>query len=58
MHKYEGYGKATHSFRVSMNNFATIKTLTERFKNLVIYFFKAVRRMSISCTEVSTHLYI
>jgi len=37
MRNYVGYSKATHSFHVSTNNFATIKSLSERFKHLIKY---------------------
>jgi len=37
MRSYVGYGKATHSFHVSTNNFATIKSLSERLKHLINY---------------------
>jgi len=37
MRNYVGYGKATHSFHVSTNNFATIKSLYERLKHLIEY---------------------
>jgi len=37
MHNYVGYGKATQSFHVSTNNFATIKSLSVRSKHLTKY---------------------
>jgi len=37
MRNYEGYGKATQSFHVSTNNFATIKSLSVRSKHLTKY---------------------
>jgi len=37
MPNYVGYGKATQSFHVSTNNFATIKSLYVRLKHLIKY---------------------
>jgi len=37
MRNYVGYGKATHSFHVNTNNFATIKSLSECLKHLINY---------------------
>jgi len=37
MRNCEGYGKATQSFHVSTNNFATIKSLSARSKHLTKY---------------------
>jgi len=37
MRNYVGYGKATQSFHVSTNNFATIKSLSVRSKHLIKY---------------------
>jgi len=37
MRTYVGYSKATLSFHVSTNNFATIKSLPVRLKQLIKY---------------------
>jgi len=37
MRSYVGYGKATHSFHASTNNFATTKSLSVRSKHLIKY---------------------
>jgi len=37
MRNYVGYGKATQSFHVSKNSFATIKSLSVRLKHLIKY---------------------
>jgi len=37
MRNYVGYGKATKSFHVSTNNFASIKSLSVRSKHLIKY---------------------
>jgi len=37
MRNYVGYGKATQSFHVITNNFATIKSLSVRSKHLTKY---------------------
>jgi len=52
MRSYMGYGKATRSFYVITNNFATIKSLSVHLKHLINISFKVVHVMSTSCIAV------
>jgi len=60
MRNYVGYGKATHSFHVSTNNFATIKSLSVRLKHLIKYLvWSSTCYVDLHCsTQASNTLYV